>query len=98
MFYPNGDKRTGTLCNNGTGEWIGVASFTEAGGFSAGGRGNSVKNMDAAKDNKWTEYWISKNGSTTYEPEARIFKSVINKVNKISMYSLILLIYLYSNI
>ena len=30
--------------------------------------------------NNWSESWIPNNGSTTYSPEARIYKNVVNKV------------------
>ena len=81
IVYPNGDKRIGYLSPNVTGHWNGAATFIEANGFSTSGDDIGLGFFDESeKGNKWSESWILKNGSSTYKPEARIYKSVINKV------------------
>ena len=82
IIYPNGDKRIGYLSPNVTGHWDGVATFIEANGFSTSSEEIGLGFFDeSVKGNKWSEKWILKNSSSTYKPEARIYKSVINKVH-----------------
>ena len=81
VTYPNGDKRIGILSSNGTGDWTGAATFIEANGFDIPGVGSRFGFLDRHEmGNKWSENWIPNNGSTSYSPEARIYKNVVNKV------------------
>ena len=82
VTFPNGDIRIGTLFPNGTGHWTGIATFIEANGFNIPGFGSRFGFLDKQEEgSSWTENWFFNNGSTTYLPEARIYKNVVNKVN-----------------